>query len=202
MTPRIERVLTTDPASGMDNNTWLVGDEIDVIVIDPAHDARPVYDAVAGRRVAAILLTHGHWDHVRAAVTLGAQVGVAPLLNAADGFLWRESHPDSPFSELHDGDAFEVAGAWLIARVTPGHTPGSMCILAESLGAVFTGDTLFPGGPGATRWAYSSFPTAIDSISRVLFTLDDATVVHPGHGDSTTIGAERPHLREWIARGW
>lgn len=202
MSPRIERVLTADPTTGMENNTWLIGDDSEVIVVDPAHDARAVHEAVGARRIATILLTHGHWDHVRAAVALGARVGVEPLLNPADGFLWRESHPASPFAELHDGDAFEVAGLRLVARATPGHTPGSMCIVADRLGAVLTGDTLFPGGPGATRWAYSSFRTVIDSIQRVLFALDDATVVHPGHGDSTTIGAERPHLEEWIARGW
>lgn len=202
MTIRIERVLTADPASGMDNNTWLIGDDTEVIVIDPAHDARAVHDAAGTRRITAILLTHGHWDHVRAAVTLGALAGVEPLLNPADEFLWRESHPASRFAKLHDGDAFEVSGVRLVAHATPGHTPGSTCIVADSLGAVFTGDTLFPGGPGATRWAYSSFPTVIDSISRVLFALDDTTVVHPGHGNSTTIGAERPNLEEWTARGW
>lgn len=198
----IERIVTSDPVSGMENNTWLVGDDSEVIVIDPAHSTDTVLAAVDDRRVTAILLTHGHWDHVRAAVGLGQKVDVPPRLREPDDFLWRESHPTARFTPLNDGDVFEAGGARIVARATPGHTPGSTCFVAESLGVAFTGDTLFPGGPGATRWKYSRFAAIVESIQQVLFALDDDVVVHPGHGDSTTIGAERPHLREWVARGW
>jgi glyoxylase-like metal-dependent hydrolase (beta-lactamase superfamily II) len=123
-------------------------------------------------------------------------------MNPADHFLWEAELGDAPFDALSDGDRFPVAGVELVAMHTPGHTPGSTSLLVDALGAVFTGDTLFPGGPGATRWPYSSFDGILASIEARLFALPDDTVVHPGHGDSTTIGAERPRLREWRARGW
>ena len=111
-----------------------------------------------------------------------------------------ESHGRVPFTELHDQDRFEVAGTTLRAATTPGHTPGSTCFIGD--GFVFSGDTLFEGGPGATRWDYSSFETIIDSIRTKLFCLPPQTAVHTGHGPSTTIGAESVHLQEWIDRGW
>ncbi len=206
MTALITRVLTagnSDPAGPPihENNTWLIGDDAEVVVIDPAHDANAVLAVVGDRRVVAVLITHGHWDHIRKAAELGHRVGVTPRMHPADAFLWREELGDEPFDELSDGAVVKVAGTGLKARHTPGHTPGSTSILADDLGAVFTGDTLFPGGPGATRWDYSSFDTIIESLEG-LFTLPDDTVVHPGHGDSTTIGTEAPHLEEWIERGW
>lgn len=186
-----------------ENNVWIVGDAQEVVVIDPAHDARSVADAVADRRVVAVLLTHGHWDHVRAAPEFASLVGNPPVhLGAADEFLWRESHPDESFTPLNDGQRFQVAGITLTAAATPGHTPGSTSILAPELGAVFTGDTLFEGGPGATRWGYSDFGQIIESIRRELLTLPGDTEVHTGHGPSTTIAAEAPSLPDWVARGY
>lgn len=186
-----------------ENNVWIVGDAVEVIVIDPAHDPAAIAAAVAGRHVSAIVCTHGHWDHCRAARDFAALVGNPPIhLGEADRFLWAESHDDAPFTPLADGDVLRVAGIELRAMATPGHTPGSTCLYAPALGAVFTGDTLFEGGPGATRWGYASFPEIIDSITHRLFTLSADTEVHTGHGPSTTIGSERPHLDEWIARGW
>ncbi|MEO7588150.1 MAG: MBL fold metallo-hydrolase [Arachnia sp.] len=186
-----------------ENNVWLVGDEREVLVIDPAHDAHAVAEAVAGRRVVAVLLTHGHWDHVRAAREFAALVG-DPLvhLSPEDQFLWAESHGDAPFEPLLEDMVFDVAGTRLHVVGTPGHTPGSMSISAPDLHAVFTGDTLFQGGPGATRWDYSSFERIIGSIQSQLFTLPETTVVHTGHGPSTSVGAEAAHLSEWVARGW
>ena len=207
MNARIEHLVTAgnaDPAGPPEheNNVWLVGDDHAVIVIDPAHDAQAVATAVGGRRVTAILLTHGHWDHVRAAVDFSRLVGVPCSLHPADEFLWEQSHPGETFTALSDGQLFEVAGATLQVRHTPGHTPGSVCLAAGELGAVFSGDTLFQGGPGATRWDYSSFAQIIESIRTRLLTLPSDTVVNTGHGPSTTIAAEAPHLEEWIARGW
>ena len=207
MSARIEKVLTAgnaDPAGPPvhENNTWLVGDEAEVVVIDPAHGADAVDAAVGDRRVVAVLITHGHWDHVREAALFAARHGGVARMNPADHFLWEAELGDAPFDALSDGDRFPVAGVELVAMHTPGHTPGSTSLLVDALGAVFTGDTLFPGGPGATRWPYSSFDGILASIEARLFALPDDTVVHPGHGDSTTIGAERPRLREWRARGW
>ena len=129
MTARIELLRTAgnaDPAGPPvhENNVWLVGDDTQVVVIDPAHDAEAVAAAVAGRRVSAVLLTHGHWDHVRAAVDFCRSVGQEPRLHPADAFLWRAEHGGTPFVPLTDGETFEVAGTVLEARHTPGHTPG------------------------------------------------------------------------------
>lgn len=207
MTARIDGLVTAgnskpDGPPEHENNVWLVGDDAEVIVVDPAHDANAVAEAVGGRTVKAILLTHGHWDHVRAALDFAAIVGGPPRLNVEDRFLWEREHGDAVFEPIADGDRFTVAGVELEARHTPGHTPGSTSFVIEDLRAVLTGDTLFEGGPGATRWDYASFERIIASIEASLLTLPDNYVVHTGHGPTTTIGAERPALPEWVARGW
>ncbi len=207
MSVSVSRLVTVgneDPAGPPvhENNVWIVGDENEVAVIDPAHDADAVAFAVDERALVAILLTHGHWDHVRAALDLAAETGAKVYLNSEDAFLWAEEHGDAGFEPLRDGAEFRVGDVTLEARHTPGHTPGSTSLVASRLGCVFTGDTLFQGGPGATRWHYANFDTIIDSITSRLFVLPDDTAVHTGHGPSTTIGTERPHLDDWIKRGW
>lgn len=187
----------------LDNNAWLIGDDAEVLVIDPAHDAAAVADAVAGRRVVATVLTHGHNDHIGAARRFADLMGTPLYLNPEDRMLWETVHPGSrPPVALRDGDTFTVAGVTLTAIHTPGHTPGSTCLYAPELGTAFTGDTLFEGGPGATGREYSDFDTIIASIRERLLTLPRDTVVNTGHGPSTTIGAEAPHLKEWIDRGY
>ncbi|MBB1482982.1 MBL fold metallo-hydrolase [Tessaracoccus sp. MC1865] len=202
MSARVEHLVTAS-GQGFENNVWLVGDDTEAIIIDPAHDASAVVELVGGRRVTQIVLTHGHWDHIGAVLDLAPLVGSPPIrLHEADRFLWDEEHPGDDFNPLLDGEHLAVAGTELEVRHTPGHTPGAVSLVAEDLGCVFTGDTLFEGGPGATRWGYSGFEQIIGSISERLFTLPDETVVHTGHGPSTTIGAERPQLADWVARGW
>lgn len=207
MSAGIERVVTSGTFSldggtwDVENNVWIVGDDAEVIVIDPAHDVEKITAALAGRTVQRILLTHGHDDHVRAAREAAAAWDAPVLLPAADRMLWDQVHDAAPDGEVADGDEFTVAGQTLRAVATPGHSPGSTCYLAPGLGVVFSGDTLFNGGPGATGRSYSDFDTIVESITASLLSLDPATRVLTGHGDETSIGAEAPHRQEWIDRG-
>ncbi|MET8067921.1 MBL fold metallo-hydrolase, partial [Micromonospora sp. NPDC005313] len=133
---------------------------------------------------------------------LARATGAPVLLHPADRVLWDMTHPDTePDGDLTDGQTITVGGTTLRVLHTPGHSPGACSLYAPDLGAVFTGDTLFAGGPGATGRSYSDFGTIVESIRTRLLTLPPETVVHTGHGDDTTIGAEAPHLDEWIAPG-
>ena len=192
------------------NNIWLVGDDREVLIIDAAHDADAIAAAVNGRDVTAIALTHGHNDHINAAVALQDIVDAPILLHPADRMLWDVVYPErAPDSDLATGDVLRVGGTTLDVINTPGHSPGCCCFVerAELSGTtggtshLFSGDTLFCGGPGATGRSHSDFDTIIRSIREQLLTLPPETVVHTGHGDSTTIGAEAPHLEEWLRRG-
>jgi glyoxylase-like metal-dependent hydrolase (beta-lactamase superfamily II) len=189
----------------VDNNIWLVGDDSEVVVFDAAHSAEPIIAAVRGRNVVAVVCTHGHNDHVTVAPELGQLLDAPVLLHPGDEVLWRMTHLNKDFRPYADGDTLDVAGTRLQALHTPGHSPGSVCWYAPELGPgpgiVFSGDTLFAGGPGATGRSYSDFPTILRSISDRLGALPGDTVVHTGHGDSTTIGDEIVHYEEWVARG-
>ncbi|MBC2878296.1 MULTISPECIES: MBL fold metallo-hydrolase [Streptomyces] len=208
MPARIDHLVTSGTFSldggawEVDNNVWIVGDDHEAIVIDAAHDADAIARALGDRRLLAVVCTHAHDDHVNAAPALAERTGAPVLLHPADRPLWDRTHPDrAPDGELADGQVLRVAGTELTVLHTPGHAPGAVCLHAPELGTVFTGDTLFQGGPGATGRSFSDFPTIVASIRDRLLTLDAATVVRTGHGDATTIGAEAPHLEEWIARG-
>jgi len=198
---RVERVVTSGQFTldgqsfDVDNNIWLVGDDDEVVVVDAAHDHRPIAEAVAGRRVVAIVCTHGHNDHVNAAVDLAAAVDAPIWIHGDDDELWRHVHGDrAPDRLLADGDVVPVAGTDLHVLHTPGHTWGGICLHAPALGRVFSGDTLFNGGPGATGRSYSDRDTLVASIRAKLLPLPADTVVHTGHGDDTTIGAEAPGI--------
>ena len=204
MNARIEHLETSGTFSldggtwEVDNNVWVVGDDTEVIVIDPAHSPEAVASAVNGRNVVAILLTHGHDDHIRQVLEVKERIGGTIHLNPEDRMLWDQVHHDrTPEAEITDGDSFTVAGATLRAIHTPGHSPGSTCFYSEDLGAapvLFSGDTLFQGGPGATGRSYSSYDTIVESIRAKLFALPEDTQVNTGHGPSTTIGDEQQNL--------
>lgn len=186
----------------VDNNVWIVGDDKEVFVIDAAHDANAIASAVGDRQVKAVVCTHAHNDHVNAAPDLAERFNAPILVNPDEAPLWEMTWPNrKPDGELGDRQTLTAGGVALRAIVTPGHSPGSTCLYAPELKVVFTGDTLFNGGPGATGRSYSSFDKIIESIRDRLFTLPGDTEVRTGHGDSTAIGAESPHLEEWIARG-
>jgi glyoxylase-like metal-dependent hydrolase (beta-lactamase superfamily II) len=206
---RIDRVVTSGQFTldgqsfDVENNIWLVGDDREVLVIDAAHEAGPIIEAIGDRSVVAIVCTHGHNDHINAALDVHGFVGRVPVcLHDDDRMLWNHVYvargPDMP---LKDGQTFTVGGDTLRVIHTPGHSPGGVCLYLESQGVLFSGDTLFKGGPGATGRSFSDFPTIIESIRTKLLTLPPDTVVHTGHGDSTTIADEAPHLEEWMARG-
>ncbi|MCA1218888.1 MBL fold metallo-hydrolase [Streptomyces sp. 8L] len=208
MTARIDHLVTSGTFAldggtwDVDNNVWIVGDDTEAIVVDAAHDAAAIRAALGTRTLKAVVCTHAHSDHVDAAPALSAATGAKVLLHPDDLPLWKLTHPDeAPDGDLADGQTLTVAGTDLTVLHTPGHAPGAVCLYAPGLGTVFTGDTLFQGGPGATGRSYSDFPTIVESIRSRLLSLPPETVVRTGHGDSTTIGAEAPHLAEWIERG-
>ncbi|MEV0005400.1 MBL fold metallo-hydrolase [Micromonospora sp. NPDC050980] len=208
MTARVDRTVTSGTFSldgqtfDVDNNVWVIGDDVECVVVDAPHDVAAILSVVGDRRVLAILATHAHDDHVRVAPELARATGAPVLLHPADRVLWDQVHPDAPpDGDLTDGQTVTVGGATLRVLHTPGHSPGACSLYAPELEAVFTGDTLFAGGPGATGRSFSDFGTIVESIRTRLLTLPPETVAHTGHGDDTSIGAEAPHLDEWIARG-
>jgi glyoxylase-like metal-dependent hydrolase (beta-lactamase superfamily II) len=179
----------------VDNNIWVVGDDESCLVIDAPHDVDAILAVAGGRTVKAIVCTHAHDDHVRVAPELRVRTGAPILLHPDDRPLWELTHPDHLWdADLSDGQSLTIGGASVSVLHTPGHAPGAVCLYVHDLGCVFTGDTLFQGGPGATGRSFSDADLIVESIRRQLFALPDETVVHTGHGDDTTIGDERAAL--------
>jgi len=185
----------------VDNNVWVLGDDEECVVVDAPHEAAPILALVRERRVVGVFCTHAHDDHVTVATELAAAVGAPVYLHPDDRMLWDRVQPEAPGGDLADGRTFRVGDVELVVLHTPGHSPGACCFHAPALGLVFTGDTLFQGGPGATGRSFSDFPTIVGSIRDRLLTLPPETVVLPGHGAATTVGDEAPHLQEWLDRG-
>ena len=207
-TLRVERVRTNGIFSidgedfEVENNIWLVGDDDKVIVIDAAHEALPIVEAVAGRRVIMILATHGHNDHINAAAELAGLVHAPIALHPDDRHLWDMVHPDrAPDLALADGQSIALGAHRLEVLHTPGHSPGGVCVHVAADGLLFSGDTLFQGGPGPPAGPGPASRPSSTSIRDRLLPLPGATIVHTGHGDDTRIADEGPHLDEWIARG-
>ena len=198
MPPRIDHTVTRGTFSldgetfDVDNNVWVLGDDAECVVIDAPHDVEAIVGLVGGRTVKAILCTHAHDDHVRAAPALREAVHAPILLHPDDRPLWELTHRDELWDvDLSDGQEVEVAGTTIRVVHTPGHAPGAVCFVVDDLGCVFTGDTLFEGGPGATGRSYSDRGVLERSIVERLLPLGDHVVVHTGHGADTTVRAER-----------
>src|SRR3954451_18052953 len=178
----------------VDNNVWVIGDDRESVVIDAPHDVSAILQVVGDRKVVAVACTHAHDDHVRVAPELGRAVRAPVLLHPADLPVWNLTHADPPDGDLSDGQQITVGGTDLEVIHTPGHAPGAVCFYAAELGVVFTGDTLFNGGPGATGRSFSDHDLIVRSITDRLLGLPDDTVVKTGHGEDTTIAAERANI--------
>jgi glyoxylase-like metal-dependent hydrolase (beta-lactamase superfamily II) len=181
-----------------ENNVFIVRSKGsgDAVLLDAANEHELLLDVCRATGVRRVLTTHGHWDHIQA-VTAVRDAGIDVGIAAGDA----EMLPSYDFV-IADDDVFELGDLRLRAIHTPGHTRGSTSFVLEGKPVVFTGDTLFPGGPGNTSTPGASFEQIIGSIDRRLLTLPAEMLVLPGHGLDTTVGEERPHLDEWVERGW
>jgi len=190
--------LTKMAVGSMDNNVYfiVVGDEV-AVVDGGSNELDAVLGELGDRPLEMVLQTHNHGDHVVTLRDLVDRTKAPVYAHPADAL-------SVPTEKLDDGATIGIGGCLVKVLHTPGHTPGGVCFLLEESGEshLFAGDTLFPGGPGNTRGNAGAFATIMQSLDEKLFVLPDDTIVYPGHGDDTTIGAERPHLDEWRVRGW
>jgi glyoxylase-like metal-dependent hydrolase (beta-lactamase superfamily II) len=195
MDARIERTGTTV-------NTWIVGDDDEVIVVDPGRDAAPVLAAVGDREVMAVICTHGHAGHVAAAVEVAARDEAPVAVHPRDRVFWREAHPDAdPEIEMEEGGIFEVAGVALEVIHAPGHSPGSVCLYSDDLQAVFVGDVLSADGPVPHESEFPDFSRQLSSIGEQVLTLPGPTRVLPGHGDELTVATAEKRFDSWVTAG-
>ncbi|MEU9888324.1 MBL fold metallo-hydrolase [Sphaerisporangium sp. NPDC051011] len=206
MTARIERVVTEGVVTvdgseyKVENNTWIVGDDEEVIVIDPARDAEAILESVGEREVLAVICTHGLPDHVGGAIEVAARDEAVVALNRKDRRLWRETWEETyPDIDMEDEGVFGVADVELEVIATPGITQGGVSLYVEELGVVFTGKTLLADGPGKIGGEYPALADQLTAIGERLFTLPGDTRVLPAHGEETTIADQEQHFDEWLA---
>ncbi|HVB43592.1 MAG TPA: MBL fold metallo-hydrolase [Streptosporangiaceae bacterium] len=195
MEARIDRVAGTV-------NTWIVGDDEEVIVVDPGEDAAAVLDVVADREVMAVICTHGHAKHVAAAPEIAKRDDAPVALHVADTLAWRETHHSTaPDIEMEDSGVFEVAGVTLEVIHAPGHSPGSICLFSEELGVLFSGDVVSGGGPVAHDGYFDDFPRQLSSIGASVLTLESEVRILPGHGEEFTVAVAERRFDSWVAAG-
>jgi glyoxylase-like metal-dependent hydrolase (beta-lactamase superfamily II) len=203
---RVERVWTPqvdDQEVGGEEvgeaNAWLIGDDEEVIVIDPGEDAGSVLELVGEREILAVICTHGHARHIEAAVEVAERDEAPVALHRFDRLLWRSVHKDAPEIEMDDGGRFDVADVQLEVIHLGGHTPGSVSLYCEDLEVVFTGDALTASGPVPHEGLYADFPGQLSAIGERLLDLPPGTRVLPGHGEETTIGDAAKRFDGWAA---
>jgi glyoxylase-like metal-dependent hydrolase (beta-lactamase superfamily II) len=208
MDARVERLWTPQVAEresgeiAAEQNAWIIGDDDEVIVIDPGEDAAAVLEQVGDREILAVICTHGHERHVAAAVEVAERDEAPVALHRADLFFWRAAHEDADAEiEMADGGLFEVADVQLEVMHTPGHSPGSVSLYCEGLEVVFTGDALGAGGPVAHEGGFPDFPSQLTAIGARLLDLPAATRVLPGHGEETTIADAVKRFDSWVSSG-
>jgi glyoxylase-like metal-dependent hydrolase (beta-lactamase superfamily II) len=208
MEARIERVWTPrvaeqdSHADAAEGNTWIIGDDDEVIVIDPGEDAAGVFEMVGDREILAVICTHGHASHVAAAVEVAERDEAPVALHPADRLHWRGAHPDAdPDIDMADGGRFDVADVQLEVIQTAGHTPGSVSLYCADLEVVFTGDALLASGPAPHQGEFPDFPGQLTAIGERLLGLPEKTRVLPGHGEESTIAAALKQFDRWVAAG-
>jgi glyoxylase-like metal-dependent hydrolase (beta-lactamase superfamily II) len=206
VTARIERVVTEgvvdidDVEYKVENNTWIIGDDDEVIVIDPARDADKILEQVGEREVLAVICTHGLPDHVGAAIEVASRDEAVIALHPKDKPLWRETWSETwPDIDMEDDGIFGVADVQLDVMETPGVTPGGVSLYCEGLGVVFSGETLQADGPGKLGGEYPRLADQLTAIGGRLFTLPAETRVLAAHGDEVTVGDLEPHFDDWIS---
>jgi glyoxylase-like metal-dependent hydrolase (beta-lactamase superfamily II) len=183
-------------------NTWIVGDDEEVIVIDPGEDAAAVLDAVGEREILAVICTHGHGGHTAAAVEVAKRDEAPVALHPADQLEWREEHSGGePEIEMEDGGRFEVADVALEVLHAPGHTRGSCCLYSEELEVVFSGDVVTENGPVPRRDGFPNWGKQVDAIGAQILTLPPGTRILPGHGDEFTVAIAEKRFNSWVAAG-
>lgn len=207
MDARIERVwapLVAEDGAATDAseaNAWVIGDDEEVIVIDPGRDAAGILEMVGDREVLAVICTHGHASHVAAALEVAERDEAPVALHRADRLHWRSSHKENADIEMEDEGAFDVADVSLKVIHTPGHTKGSVSLYCEELGVVFTGDALLASGPAPHSGVFPDFPRQLTVIGERLLDLPPETRVLPGHGEESTIAAAAEEFDGWITAG-
>jgi glyoxylase-like metal-dependent hydrolase (beta-lactamase superfamily II) len=207
MDARIERVWSpqVDDSGVVEEtsvaNSWVIGDDEEVIVVDPGEDAAAVLEMVGEREILAVICTHGHATHVAAALEVAGRDEAPVALHRADRMHWRSSHKELPEIEMEDDGSFEVADVRLTVMHTPGHTRGSVCLYCEELGVVFTGDTLHASGPAPHSGVFPDFPHQLTAIGERLLDLPPDTRVLPGHGEESLIDDAVKQFDTWVAEG-
>jgi glyoxylase-like metal-dependent hydrolase (beta-lactamase superfamily II) len=199
MDARIDRVA---PDRRRGCNTWLVGNADEVIVVDPGRDAQAVLTTASDREILAVICTHGHPEHVAAALEVAARDEAPVALHRMDMLAWREEHPGAePDIQMEEAGIFEVADAALEVLHTPGHTPGSISLYCEELAVVFSGDALLADGPAPHGGEYPDFPGQLNAIGQELLTLPPQVRVLPGHGEEITVETAGKRFDSWVTSG-